>query len=134
MVPGRQLIRGDPRDLVEAARTDGSGHVRVFTRIVLPLSKTLVAALSFMSLLSTWNDFAWPLVALQDNRPFTLPIGLLNLQGQFGPDYGATMAFALINVTPMAVLFLAFQRYSVQGFARSGIRWVRSWPERSQRR
>ena len=75
-----------------------------------------------MSLLGSWNDFAWPLVALQDNRFFTLPIGLLYLQGQFGADYGATMAFALINVTPMVVLFLAFQRYFVQGFARSGLR------------
>ncbi len=118
----RQFILAIPRDLVEAARIDGAGHFRVFTRIVLPMSKPLVAVLFFMSLLSTWNDFAWPLVALQDNRLFTLPIGLLYLQGQFGPDYGATMAFALINVAPMVVLFLAFQRYFVQGFARSGIR------------
>ena len=118
----RQFILAIPRDLVEAARIDGAGYFRVFTRIVLPMSKPLVAVLFFMSLLSTWNDFAWPLVALQDNRLFTLPIGLLYLQGQFGPDYGATMAFALINVAPMVVLFLVFQRYFVQGFARSGIR------------
>jgi multiple sugar transport system permease protein len=118
----RQFILAIPRDLIEAARIDGAGYFRVFTRIVLPMSKPLVAVLFFMSLLSTWNDFAWPLVALQDNRLFTLPIGLLYLQGQFGPDYGATMAFALINVTPMIVLFLLFQRYFVQGFARSGIR------------
>jgi multiple sugar transport system permease protein len=118
----RQFILAIPRDLVEAARIDGAGHLRVFTRIVLPMSKPLVAVLFFMSLLSTWNDFAWPLVALQDNRLFTLPIGLLYLQGQFGPDYGATMAFALINVAPMVILFLAFQRYFVQGFARSGLR------------
>ncbi len=118
----RQFILAIPHDLVEAARIDGAGHLRVFTRIVLPLSKPLIAVLFFMSLLSTWNDFAWPLIALQDNRLFTLPIGLLYLQGQFGPDYGATMAFALINVTPMVILFLVFQRYFVQGFARSGIR------------
>lgn len=118
----RQFVLAIPRDLIEAARIDGAGHLRVFTRIVLPMSRPLVAVLFFMSLLSTWNDFAWPLVALQDNRLFTLPIGLLYLQGQFGPDYGATMAFALINVTPMVVLFLVFQRSFVQGFARSGIR------------
>ena len=118
----RQFILAIPRDLIEAARIDGAGYFRVFTRIVLPMSKPLVAVLFFMSLLSTWNDFAWPLVALQDNRLFTLPIGLLYLQGQFGPDYGATMAFALINVAPMVILFLVFQRYFVQGFARSGIR------------
>ncbi|MEO6881040.1 MAG: carbohydrate ABC transporter permease, partial [Mycobacteriaceae bacterium] len=118
----RQFILAIPRDLIEAARIDGAGHWRIFARIVLPLSKPLVAVLFFMSLLSTWNDFAWPLIALKDNALFTLPIGLLYLQGQFGPDYGATMAFALISVSPMVVLFLIFQRYFVQGFARSGIR------------
>ena len=63
-----------------------------------------------------------PLIALKDNSLFTLPIELLYLQGQFGSDYGATMAFALLNVTPMVILFLVFQRYFVQGFARSDIR------------
>jgi multiple sugar transport system permease protein len=118
----RQFILAIPRDLIEAARIDGAGHLRVFSAIVLPLSKPLLAVLFFMSLLQTWNDFAWPLIALKENRLFTLPIGLLYLQGQFGADYGATMAFALLNVAPMVVLFLVFQRYFVQGFARSGIR------------
>ncbi|MEO7587712.1 MAG: carbohydrate ABC transporter permease [Arachnia sp.] len=118
----RQFMLAIPRELIEAARMDGAGHIGVFIRIVLPLSKPLIAVLFFMSLLSSWNDFAWPLIALKQNELFTLPIGLLYLQGQFGSDYGATMAFALINVTPMVVLFLIFQRYFVQGFARTGIR------------
>ena len=68
---------------------------------MLPLSKPLLAVLFFMSLLQSWNDFAWPLIALKENELFTLPIGLLYLQGQFGSDYGGTMAFALLNVAPM---------------------------------
>ncbi|MER7073911.1 carbohydrate ABC transporter permease [Terrabacter sp. NPDC000476] len=118
----RQFILAIPRELIDAARIDGAGHVRVFTRIVLPLSRPLIAVLFFMTLLQTWNDFAWPLIALKQNELFTLPIGLLYLQGQFGSDYGGTMAFALVNVGPMVLLFLVFQRYFVQGFARSGIR------------
>ncbi|MEJ5913946.1 carbohydrate ABC transporter permease [Pseudokineococcus sp. 1T1Z-3] len=118
----RQFILGIPRELVEAARIDGAGHLRVFLQVVLPLCRPLLAVLFFMALLQTWNDFAWPLIALRDNALFTLPIGLLYLQGQFGADYGGTMAFALLSVTPMVVLFLLFQRYFVQGFARSGIR------------
>lgn len=118
----RQFILSIPRDLIEAARIDGASHLRVFTRIVLPLSKPLIAVLFFMTLLQSWNDFAWPLIALKQNELFTLPIGLLYLQGQFGSDFGATMAFALINVVPMVVLFLVFQRFFVQGFARSGIK------------
>ena len=65
-----------------------------------------MAVLFFMSLLQSWNDFAWPLIALKEKQLFTLPIGLLYLQGQYGADYGATMAFALLNVAPMVVLFL----------------------------
>lgn len=118
----RQSMLAIPRDLIEAARIDGAGHFRVFMKIVLPLSKPLIAVMFFMALLGSWNDFAWPLIALKQNELFTLPIGLLYLQGQFGSDYGGTMAFALINVAPMVILFLVFQRYFVQGFARSGIR------------
>ena len=118
----RQFLLAIPRDLIEAARIDGAGHVRVFVSVVLPLCKPLLAVLFFMSVLQSWNDFAWPLIALKENSLFTLPIGLLYLQGQFGSDYGATMAFALLDVAPMVVLFLIFQRYFVQGFARSGIR------------
>ena len=118
----RQFLLGIPRELIEAARIDGAGHLRVFRSVVLPLSKPLVAVLFFMTLLSSWNDFAWPLIALKENSLFTLPIGLLYLQSENGPDYGSTMAFALIDVAPMVVLFLVFQRYFVQGFARSGIR------------
>ncbi len=118
----RQFILGIPTELIEAARIDGAGHLRILRSIVLPLSKPLIAVLFFMSLLQTWNDFSWPLIALKQNELFTLPIGLLYLQGQFGSDYGGTMAFALINVAPMVLLFLLFQKYFVQGFARSGIR------------
>lgn len=118
----RQFMTGIPRELIEASRLDGAGHLTTFLRIVLPLSKPLIAVLAFMSLLASWNDFAWPLIALKENRLFTLPIGLLYLQGQSGSDDGATMAFALINIVPIAVVFLLFQRYFIAGFARSGIK------------
>ncbi|OZC68225.1 sugar ABC transporter permease [Rhodococcus sp. 06-462-5] len=118
----RQFMLGIPRELLEAARLDGAGHWQIFRRVVLPLSGPLIAVLAFMSLLQSWNDFAWPLIALRENELFTLPIGLLYLQGQANSDYGATMAFALINVVPMALLFLFFQKYFIAGFARSGIK------------
>lgn len=118
----RQFFLSVPRELLEAAQIDGAGHLRVFLQVVLPLCRPLVAVLFFMSLLQSWNDFAWPLIALRENELFTLPIGLLFLQGQFGADYGGTMAFALLSVAPMVVVFLVFQRSFVQGFARSGIR------------
>jgi len=118
----RQFIIGIPVEILEAARVDGAGAFRVFAQIVLPLCRPLIAVLVLLTFLTTWNDFAWPLIALRESRLFTLPIGLLFLQGAFGSDYGAIMAFALLSVLPMVVLFLLFQRYFVQGFARSGIR------------
>ncbi|WP_238335648.1 carbohydrate ABC transporter permease [Serinicoccus kebangsaanensis] len=118
----RQFILTIPRELIEAARIDGATHLQIFWRIVLPLSRPLIAVLFFMSMLQTWNDFAWPLIALRENALYTLPVGLLFLQGQFGPDYGATMAFALITVAPMVLVFLLAQRWFVQGFSRSGLR------------
>lgn len=118
----RQFFIGIPEEVIEAARIDGAGHLRIFLQVVMPLCKPLVAVLTLLTLMSTWNDFAWPLIALKDNELFTLPIGLLFLKNQTAPDYNSIMALALVSVLPMVILFLAFQRYFVQGFARSGIK------------
>ena len=118
----RQFILGIPDELLEAARLDGAGAFRVFRSIVLPLCRPLVAVLVVLIAMATWNDFAWPLIALKQDYLYTLPIGLLFLQGQTTPQFGRIMALSLIAVVPMIVLFLATQRYFVQGIARSGIR------------
>lgn len=118
----RQFFIGIPDEIIEAARIDGAGHFRIFLQVVLPLCKPLIAVLTLLTLMGSWNDFAWPLIALNDNQLFTLPIGLLYLKNQTSPDYNAIMALALITVLPMVLLFIFFQRYFVQGFARSGIK------------
>ncbi|MFC3298491.1 carbohydrate ABC transporter permease [Arthrobacter agilis] len=118
----RQFIIAIPDELMEAAKMDGAGTLRIFFQIVLPLCKPLIAVLMLLTVMYQWNDFAWPLIALKDSQLFTLPIGLLYLRGQYGADYGAIMALALISILPIVVMFLAFQKYFVQGLARSGIR------------
>jgi multiple sugar transport system permease protein len=119
----RQFFIGIPDEIIEAARIDGAGQLRIFLQVVLPLCKPLVAVLTLLTLMGSWNEFAWPLIALKDNELFTLPIGLLYLKNQTGaPDYNSIMALALIAVLPIVLLFLIFQRYFVQGFARSGIK------------
>lgn len=82
----RQSIIAIPREIIEAAQMDGAGPFRIFLRIILPLSKPLIAVLILLTFLSSWNDFAWPLIALKENNLFTLPIGLRFLQGAFGSD------------------------------------------------
>jgi multiple sugar transport system permease protein len=118
----RQFIIGIPNELIEAARIDGAGAFRVFWQVVLPLCKPLIAVLTLLTVLATWNDFVWPLIALKENDLFTLPIGLRFLQGQSTPDFNGIMALALLSVVPMVALFLGFQKYFVQGFARTGIK------------
>jgi multiple sugar transport system permease protein len=118
----RQFILGIPDELLEAARLDGAGSFRLFRSIVLPLCKPLIAVLVVLIAMATWNDFAWPLIALKQDFLYTLPIGLLYLEGQTTPDFAQVMALSLVAVVPMIVLFLLLQRYFVQGIARSGIR------------
>ena len=118
----RQFMLAIPVELLEAAKMDGAGTFRIFRSIVLPLCKPLLAVLTLLSLMYQWNDFLWPLIALKDPVLYTLPIGLQFLQGQYQTDYGALMAMTLIAVAPLVVLFLAFQRFFVQGLATTGIR------------
>ena len=118
----RQFMLAIPNELMEAAKLDGAGSLRIFRSIVLPLCKPLLAVLTLLALMYQWNDFLWPLIALKDPALYTLPIGLQFLQGQYQTDYGALMAMTLISVAPLVVLFLAFQRFFVQGLATTGIR------------
>jgi multiple sugar transport system permease protein len=118
----RQFMIGIPDELIEAAKMDGANQARVFLRVVLPLCKPLIAVMVIVTAMGVWNDFAWPLIALKAEDLYTLPVGLLFLKGQFVADYNAIMALALLEVLPMVVLFLVFQRQFVQGFARSGIK------------
>lgn len=118
----RQFMLGIPESIMEAAKIDGAGSLRIFWSIVLPLCKPLLAVLTLLTVMYQWNDFLWPLIALKDSSLYTLPIGLQFLQGQYQTDYGALMAMTLISVLPLVVLFLAFQRFFVQGLATTGIK------------
>ncbi|MEP6851268.1 MAG: carbohydrate ABC transporter permease [bacterium] len=120
----RQFFLAIPDELTEAARVDGAGPLRTFWSVVLPLCKPLVAVLTLLTFSSEWNAFSWPLIALfGDEQGYTLPIGLVtDLKGQYTSNYGAIMAISLISILPVVVLFVAFQRYFVEGLARSGIK------------
>lgn len=118
----RQFMIAIPDEVIEAAKIDGAGSLRVFWSIVLPLCKPLLAVLTLLSVMYQWNDFLWPLIVLRDSELYTLPIGLQFLKGQYQTDYGALMAMTLLSVAPLVVLFLAFQRFFVQGLATTGLK------------
>jgi alpha-1,4-digalacturonate transport system permease protein len=86
---------------------DGAGEFAIFLRIVLPLSKPIIAVLVIFTFMWRWHDFAWPLVALTDRDMYTIPLGLILLRGEVNPDWGNVMALALLSLMPMLVIFLA---------------------------
>ena len=118
----RQFMVAIPDELIEAARLDGAGELTIFFRIVLPLSKPIIAVLVIFTFMWRWNDFAWPLVVLTDRDMFTVPLGLNLLRGEINPDWGNVMALALLSLLPMLAIFLVFQRYLIQGIASTGLK------------
>ncbi len=111
----RQYARGVPDDLLEAARVDGAGELRIFVQIVLPLLKPILVTLAVLTFLTAWNDFMWPLIVLTGQQHYTLPVGLASLSREHVQDFELMMAGAVITVMPVLILFLALQRYYIRG-------------------
>jgi multiple sugar transport system permease protein len=118
----RQFFLAFPDELIESAKMDGAGQLRIFLRIVLPLSKPLIAVMTLLAFMNQWNDFLWPLITLKDPNLYTLPVSMRFLQGQYDANYGGLMAMALLTCLPLVLMFLVLQRYFVQGLARTGIK------------
>lgn len=110
----RQFLKTLPTELIEAAKIDGASEFGIYWRIVLPLAKPGLAVLGIFTFVGSWNDFFWPLVVLNKPQMYTLPVGLPTLQGQW-TDYGLLMAGSTLAALPTIVVFLAFQRYFLQG-------------------
>lgn len=117
----RQFIREIPDDLIEAAKIDGASEWYIYSRIILPLTKPVLATLGVFIFLGQWNDFFWPLLIAQSDEMRTLTVGLASLQLQ-KPTTGAIMAAATINFVPCFVVFAILQRYLVQGISMTGLK------------
>ncbi|MBA2946993.1 carbohydrate ABC transporter permease [Streptomyces himalayensis] len=118
----RQFMTTVPDSLLEAARLDGASEARIFFRIVLPLCGPILAVQGTLTFIAAWNTFLWPLIIANDQNLYTLSVGLSLLRGQNSSDYGLQMAGAVFMVAPVLVVFIAFQRYVVQGFTTSGLK------------
>jgi multiple sugar transport system permease protein len=118
----RQFFRTLPIDLEEAARIDGSSRLGVLFRIVLPLSGPALATLAVITFLNSWNDFLWPLVAIQTDAHMTLQLGLSTFQGAHATDWTLLMAGNVMAVLPMLAAFLLAQRQFVNSIAAAGVK------------
>ncbi|KFE71981.1 carbohydrate ABC transporter permease [Hyalangium minutum] len=118
----RQYALSIPDELLEAARIDGAGELRLFWSIVLPALGPILVTLAIFTFLGSWNDFLWPLIVLTDDDRHTLPVALASLTREHVQDSELMMAGGVITVLPVLALFLVLQRYYIQGLLAGSVK------------
>ncbi|MFO7882066.1 MAG: carbohydrate ABC transporter permease [Kosmotogaceae bacterium] len=118
----RQFYLQFPKELSEAARIDGAGEIKIFTKIFLPLGKPAMAALAIFTFTQSWDDFLWPLVITSDNTMRTMQLGLEVFKSRYTTNWGPLMAATSLSVIPVVIIFLLFQRYFTDTALTSGIK------------
>ncbi|MGH7345828.1 MAG: carbohydrate ABC transporter permease [Candidatus Rokuibacteriota bacterium] len=119
----RQFFLTIPSELEDAARIDGADPWQIFTRIVLPLSQPVLGALAIFAFRSAWNDFLWPLIAVNKPDMFPLPVALALLRGAYAAEsYGPIMAGAVLSALPLLIVFLVANRRIVEGVRVSALK------------
>jgi len=118
----RQYAQSIPGSVLDAARVDGAGEIRIFRSIAVPLMVPILVTLGVFTFLGAWNDFLWPLVVLSDETRYTLPVGLANLAGEHVQDTELMMAGAVLTVAPVIALFVALQRYYLAGITGGSVK------------
>lgn len=118
----RQFIEKIPDSLIDAAKVDGFSELRIFGRVIMPLSKPLLATLGIFTFLGSWNSFLGPLIILLDEKKFTLPLVIAMLQGRFVGKENVQMAGAVMSILPVLVVFFVFQKQIVESLASTGLK------------
>ena len=118
----KQFFDGLPKEIEESARIDGASYWTIYRVLIMPLSRPAVSAVAIFTLVVTWNDLLWPLVALTNPDIMTVPVGLATVGGTFQQNYADTMAGAILGALPLLLLFLFFQKRIVEGIAGTGLK------------
>jgi ABC-type glycerol-3-phosphate transport system permease component len=118
----RAFFAGLPEELFEAARIDGAGEIGAFWRIALPLTRPILITIAIMQVLSTWNDYVWPFLVVQDDSLKTLVVGLVIFQGRFYTNWGPLMAGYTLASLPLLLLFLVGMRYFIEGLTAGALK------------
>ncbi|QQO09067.1 carbohydrate ABC transporter permease [Breznakiella homolactica] len=118
----KQFYEGIPAALEEAAFIDGAGRFRIFLTIILPLGKAAMATVIILSFINAWNDFLWPLIAINDTIKYTITVGIANFQGTHGTQYALIMSGAVIASVPQFIFYIFFRKKIIAGIAMTGIK------------
>lgn len=116
------MINSVPDALLESARLDGAGEVRIFVEVVLPLVRPMIGAFLMITFLGTWNNFIMPQIILQSPEMFPLSVAINQLRGLYGTDYGLIMAGTLVSVAPVLLLFLLLQKEFIAGLTAGAVK------------
>jgi multiple sugar transport system permease protein len=119
----RQFFMTVPDDLVDAARMDGISEFGIVWRVMLPTAIPAVTAFGIFSVVAHWNDYFWPLIAVNSRELFTPPLGVVAFRNEeAGTDYGPLMAAATVIITPLILAFLVAQRRFIEGITLTGMK------------
>lgn len=118
----RQALIGVPKEIEEAARLDGSSELGLWWHIMLPAIRPALITLAIFVFIGAWSDFLWPLIVIQDESLYTLPLAVAKLAGTFSLDWRLVAAGSVISITPVLVLFLFLQKYIVPTDTGSGVK------------
>ena len=111
----RQAFLSIPKELEESAVVDGCSSWQIFFKILLPMIKPSLAVLAIFTFIGSWGEFLWPSIVLKNEKLFTLPVGINNLQGAFSANYRLIAAGSMISIVPIVVFFVSLQKYFISG-------------------
>jgi len=116
------FFRELPSELIDAARMDKCGYVRIYLHIVLPLSLPILATVGVFAFVQSWNNFLLPLVALNSPEKYTWPLGIMQFRGEFGSDWPRILAYLTLTILPAIAFFILAQRYIISGLTGGAVK------------
>lgn len=118
----RQYLLGIPKSLIEAGRIDGANEYSIFLRLIVPIMKPAIAAMAILNGMNAWNNYMWPLLVIRSASKYTLTLGLNTLINPYGDNYSLLIVGACFSIIPIFVLFLAFQKYFIEGITAGAVK------------
>ena len=117
-----QFFSSIPKEFEEAARMDGANTVKVFFKVILPLSKPILATVAVFCFIGVWNDYLWPTMVLTDENMYPIQAALTTIQSIEGIETGQIMASLVTTSIPIFIVYVAAQKYIVKGFGAGGLK------------
>ena len=118
----RQYLRSIPKEIIQSGRVDGANEYAIYFRLIMPIMKPSFAAMAILNGMNSWNNLLWPFMVLGDQSKYTLPIGLKTLLTPYGNNYDLLIVGSFFSIIPIFILFIAFQKYFIDGMTAGAVK------------